>query len=301
MKNLVAGVLGSLALLTSSTALAFPPGGITDWGDPVGFGDGTVRAFYSHNGSGPMYLGVYFTAGALENTPTAASDGGYDILDGDGNVVWPCCGWEITPELPASALAQTAFEHVVLNYNPVGHPPPGVYEGHQHIDFHFYTITNEERWAIEGAADASQMCMDTSSVDPTFPPAPAPMTCEQVAEVAQHLPADQLPPGHINVGAVEPGMGNHYIDSTAPEFNGDMFTHTFIYGSDQGNLIFMEPMITVAWLQQIGGVECYDISMPQAFPEAGEYPTQYCMRYDPADDAYAVYYRAFASFPASEG
>lgn len=52
-----------------------------------------------------------------------------------------------------------------------------------------------------------------------------------------------------------------------------MFTHTFIYGSDQGSLIFMKPMIAVAWLHQIDGVECYDISMPQAFPDVGEYPT----------------------------
>jgi hypothetical protein len=279
--------------------MAFPPGGTTDWGGAVPFGNGTFEAFYTYNGGGPKYLGVYFTASALENTPTAPSDGTYDVFDADGNVAWACCGHEIKPPLPAAAKAQTAFEHIVLNYNPVGHPPPGVYMGHEHIDFHFYTITDAERLAIEGAAEASEMCMDTSTVDASFPPAPAPMTCSQVARVAEHLAPDQLPPGHINVGAVEPGMGNHYIDSTAPEFNGETFTHTFIYGSNEGDLIFMEPMITMAWLDELTSTTCFDISMPEAFPEAGDYPTEYCMRYRPNDDAYAVYYRSFASFDAS--
>ena len=127
------------------------------------------------------------------------------------------------------------------------------------------------------------------------------MTCEQVATVAAHLPADQLPPGYSNVGAVEPAMGNHYIDPASPEFNGDEFTQTFIYGSNAGDLIFLEPMLSLARLREISGVECFAIPMPQAFPEAGRYPTQYCMAYLAKEDAYEVYFQSFVDFPRSAG
>jgi len=287
-------------LALPATALAgWPPSGTTEWGETETLGDGTVATFYTSTGSGPKYLGVILTADAFDDLPTEASDGTYDVTDSDGTVVWHCCGHEVKPELPSSALTDTRFEHVVLNYNPVGHPPPGVYLGFEHIDYHFYMISDAERLDIEGVTDAADMCPDTSALDPAWAAAPAPMTCDQVLDVAADLPSDQLASGHLNVGAVEPGMGNHYIDITSPEFAGEDFTHTFIYGSNAGELIFMEPMITMDYLADVRGPDCNSISMPSAFPEAGSYPTTYCMRYLPSDDAYAVYYRDFKSFPAS--
>lgn len=127
------------------------------------------------------------------------------------------------------------------------------------------------------------------------------MTCDQVADVAEDVPTDQQATNHINVGAVEPAMGNHLIDITSPEFSGEDFTHTFIYGSNEGELIFMEPMITNDYLLDVTSNECHDISMPKAFPEAGDYPTRYCMRYLPSTDEYVVYYKDFRAFPASSG
>ncbi len=45
-------------------------------------------------------------------------------------------------------------------------------------------------------------------------------------------------------------MGNHLLDSTAPEQQNPpkTFTHTFIYGANGGSIIFLEPMITRASL-----------------------------------------------------
>lgn len=269
----------------------------TEWGATLDFADGTLRSFHTYDESGTLAIGVRVSAGALQNMPTEPSDGQHDVEDGDA-VILPCCGHELRLPMPARASAQTPFEHIVLNYNPLGHGPPDVYD-QPHIDFHFYMISDDERVGIAGSTDAAQICTDISTVNPMFPPVPVPMTCEQVALTAQDLPADQLPPNYVNVGAVEPAMGNHLVDPGAPEFGGELFTQTFVYGSHAGELVFMEPMITVARLLAITELECVDIEMPAAFPEAGRYPTQYCLDYDEAEDAYDVWLQEFEDFPAS--
>jgi hypothetical protein len=43
-------------------------------------------------------------------------------------------------------------------------------------------------------------------------------------------------------------MGSHFVDITSPEFNGGIFTQTFIFGSYESNVIFYEPMITLDYL-----------------------------------------------------
>lgn len=289
----------TLALLISActTDPEQKPADTIDLGDEVSFGDGTMRTFHIHDAAGTIAIGVRMSAGSLQNMPTEASDGQHDVLDGD-MVVLPCCGHEILLPIPSSIRDMTPIEHVVLNYNPNGHGPPDVYD-QGHIDFHFYTIANTDRLAIAGNTDAAQICTDISMVDPSFPPVPVPMTCEQVALTTEPLPADQVPTDYVSVGAVEPAMGNHLIDPTAPEFNGGAFEHTFIYGSHAGELIFVEPMVTVDRLLAADETECFDIKLPAAFPEAGLYPTQYCIGYDADEDAYELYVQAFESFPAS--
>lgn len=284
-------------LLCACTRDEPEPGSTIEWGDEVSFGDGTMRTFHIHEASGTVAIGVRMSAGSLQNMPTEPSDGQHDVMDGD-TVVLPCCGHEVILPTPASIREQTPIEHVVLNYNPDGHGPPGVYD-RGHIDFHFYTISDDERQAIAGNTDASQICTDISVVDPSFPPVPVPMTCDQVALTTASLPAEQTPTNYVSVGAVEPAMGNHLIDPSAPEFNGSIFDHTFIYGSHAGQLIFVEPMVTVARLLATGETECFDIELPAAFPEAGLYPTQYCIAYDTDADAYELSVQAFESFPAS--
>jgi hypothetical protein len=51
------------------------------------------------------------------------------------------------------------------------------------------------------------------------------------------------------VPAMAANMGNHLIDFTAPEFNGEPFTHTYIWGAYGGSLIFFEPMVTTDFLK----------------------------------------------------
>ena len=211
---------------------------------------------------------------------------------------WYCCGYEIVLGLPESALSLTAFRHVVLNWNPQGHVPPGVYS-QAHTDFHFYFTSSEERRAIGRAPDANAMCWIPNPAGSEPPTVPIPQTCEQFARTAAALPDDQMPPGYLNVGATEPAMGNHLLDLSSHEFHGQAFDHTFIYMADAGRLTGMEPMIALAFLRNLQEPVRVPISMPAAFPTAGLYPTEYVMEYDRAGGLFRVSYESWKPFPAS--
>ena len=290
-------LVGLAALLGSCESPESEP--TVDLGAEVSLGDGSVQSFHVHDESGSVAIGVRLSAAALQNLPTEDSDGRYDVLDGE-DIVLACCGHEIIIPLPSGVADETPFQSIVLNYNPHGHGPPDVYD-REHIDFHFYTIGESERMGILGTQDAAEMCLDISLVDSSFPPIPVPMTCEQVELTTQPLPEDQQPPGYVSVGAVEPAMGNHLIDPTAPEFNGTAFSDTFIYGSHAGELVFLEPMVTLEKLLGLSGRECHDIAMPESFPDAGSYPTQYCIEYLAAEEVYEVSMEGFVDYPASGG
>jgi len=88
---------------------------------------------FHHNGDIPLKIGVQFTADLLEDYPTRPSDGQSDVYScdqgpGSGEVTMYCCGHEILPMFPPSVLEKTAFRHISMNFNPVGHIPIGVCE-----------------------------------------------------------------------------------------------------------------------------------------------------------------------------
>jgi hypothetical protein len=94
-------------------------------------------------------------------------------------------------------------------------------------------------------------------------------------------------------------MGNHLVDLTAPEFKGQPFTHTWIYGAYGGRLTFFEPMIAVSFLEQQENV-CQAIKMPEVMPGAGWYPTEYCLAYLDQENAYTLSLESFRWFEASD-
>lgn len=173
-------------------------------------------------------------------------------------------------DFPAAAGA-TPFVWAGVDWAPEGHPPVEVYDV-PHLDVHFYLVDQETVHAIPPDADY------------------------QVA-----LAADQHPPGYVRSNEVVPMMGEHLVDPTAPEFQGEPFTHTFIWGAYDGNLTFYEPMVTVDYLTDLTDGERADIAMPEAFAQAGEYPTKYAIRYLSEYDAYTVSLECFSDFPASNG
>lgn len=286
-------------------ALASQAEFVTEHGPVATFNGQQVRAFFTHNGSEIGALGVEVPAAMYEGAPMdPPSDGKYDVPQ-DANdpakgKAWYCCGYEIAVDVPESAMQMSAFRKVVLNWNPQGHVPPGVYTV-PHTDFHFYFITDEERLAIGRARDASDMCLMANPLGPEPPMLPFPQNCDQIGFTAAPLPADQMPAGYQNIKATEPAMGNHLLDPASHEFHGQAFDHTHIYMANAGKLAGMEPMITLDYLRSLQAPVRVPVSMPAAFPMAGMYPTEYVMEYDRDDGVFRVVYENWKTFPASNG
>ena len=140
------------------------------------------------------------------------------------------------------------FNHVTVDWNPAGHPPQNLFTV-PHFDFHFYTITPAERQQIP-----------PYQVDPSK---------HDILPPAGYLPDDyeRLPEG-------VPAMGVHWGDQTAPEFNGEPFIHSFLYGSYDGKVTFLEPMVKYQLLKDGGSVN-HTIKQPSRFQRAGYYPTKF--------------------------
>lgn len=215
------------------------------YGAPVSVGNGIARSFISLNPAGrPMELGIEMTDPALQDLPSGENDHPEYVLP-----------------LPAEAFSVTPFKHLVINWNPHGHPLEGIYTV-PHFDFHFYTITNAQRMAI--------------GPNPGAPPA-----------------SGYLPEGYVPAGPV-PLMGMHWADPTSSEFNGQPFTYTLIYGSYNGAINFTEPMIT---LEVLESGEAYNkIKIPQPLyysPSDTYYPKHYNIYMDQTTQKHYVTYTEF--------
>ncbi len=201
-------------------------------GPEVTMGNGKANSFFKIDDNGtPLEIGIEMTMQALTG------------LNQDPNT--PALSTFVLP-LDQKALDVTPFDHLVINWQPHGHPPVGVYTD-PHFDFHFYKITLAEQLAI-----------------PPYTPASA----------AQH---DLLPPAGFmpatykaDIGGI-PAMGKHWTDPAAPS----PFSHIMVYGSYNGQVHFVEPMVTLAILQ--GGTTInIPYAQPLNFAKAGKwYPTKY--------------------------
>lgn len=165
--------------------------------------------------------------------------------------------------LPLPQAAVEPYKHVTLNWNPAGHPPAGVFTP-PHFDVHFYTITEAERTAI-------------SPMDPQF------------AEKAARTPSAEFVPTQYarDPGAV-PNMGTHWTDRSAPEFNGQPFTKTFIYGSWDGTFTFYEPMFAKALLDSKTAIATTVLKIPSRYSKAGSYPTSYKLGFDASSKEFVI-------------
>lgn len=125
--------------------------------------------------------------------------------------------------------------------------------------------------------------------------------CDDFVKARIPLPAEQLPADYIDVGAGVTAMGNHLIDSKDPELADPSlgFSRTFIYGTYAGRMIFLEPMISHAYLKSLPDA-CTPIKAPRAWPTSGYYPTSYCVRYDPATATYRITLEGLVQRAASQ-
>ena len=162
--------------------------------------------------------------------------------------------------LDQKALDLTPFDHLVINWGPQGHPPIGVFNL-PHFDFHLYTITLAEQMAIPPYSTATAAKIDL------LPP-------------AGFMPVSYNP----DAGGI-PAMGKHWSNSatiTSP------FTHTLIYGSYDGQVNFVEPMVTLAVLQA-GNSMSTGYAQPEKYAKTGKwYPSKYNIYQDQQTKKYYV-------------
>lgn len=206
-------------------------------------GKGVVRAWVKENKDGiPVSVGVNLSEKALENLP---EDPAVYVL-----------------ELPSNK-GQNFYTHVLLDWNPEGHVPPGIYDV-PHFDVHFYIIPNEDRLNIEA---------------------------DDLAEFANAPSSQYIPSLYLKVPGGEPGMGAHWVDLLSPEFNGGTFTKTFIWGSYDGRFIFWEPMVTLDYLRYLKsnpGSGPVPIRQPASYQQTGYYATHYEVSYSGSPKEFSV-------------
>ena len=191
-------------------------------------------------------------------------------LDGLPAQLPPMQSLEFILPLPTGAPA-TVFDHVGVNWQPTGHMPVGIYTI-PHFDVHFYLITPQQRDAITPS-------------DPQFG-----------AKTARQPTTEERPMGYTLDLAAIPRMGVHAGAIDAAENRGLPFTTTFVYGFFDGGMIFLEPMLTRAYLLSRPDTTI-KISTPARYPKSGAYATAYAIRYDAAAKEYRVELRDFVGRP----
>jgi hypothetical protein len=256
-------LLGLVGLAASGALEARPLTARVVYGNAKSLGNGSARVFVTlDEHKKPASIGVAITESAMSGLPTTP-------------VPPTPSAATLTLDLPKEAKG-TGYDHVMLDWNPNGHEPDHVYT-HPHFDFHFYTISEKEQMSI----------MPTS---PDFD------------KRASRVPdAKFAPPGYVAAytlmnasppAATIPMMGLHWIDGAAHELHGQMFTTTFLWGSYDGKFIFIEPMITKAYIESAKAAPSNELVMPLGAPakyqHPGYYPASYAVRYDAAAKEYRI-------------
>ncbi|HSB80553.1 MAG TPA: hypothetical protein VLM91_17365 [Candidatus Methylomirabilis sp.] len=277
----VAAVLGALSPGYSAQGAA------RVLGTPSNLGNGTVASYAEFDKSGaPKAIGVVFSGSALNELPTTPSDG-HRCLDANNDGVidlaTECSGWhERVLPVPSEAgrRPDVPFKWALLNWNPQGHLPPGVFDK-PHFDVHFYIEPIETIFALQRGTCGLEF-----------------LRCDQFVLARKPVPSNYVPPNFQDLGIAAPAMGNHLLDPTTHEFHGEPFTRHWIYGVYDGRVIFYEEMVARSYMLSKPDA-CFPIQSPDAVALTGYYPTRSCIRYTPAKDEYTVSMEDFVLRQAS--
>ncbi|MCG9792546.1 hypothetical protein [Flavobacterium algicola] len=220
------------------------------YGPEVMLGSGTARTWVKINVEGfAKEIGIEISENAVQNpgNTMVMSTSNSAMEHGDATIL----------PLHTKASQTTAFDHVAINWNPHGHEPVGVFDV-AHFDFHFYLVSVAEQLAIPAWSDA------TDAMFNNYPE-------------ASYLPSDYFTPPGVDTATEQ--MGKHWM----PVALGDYlpFSKLLVYGSYDGKVNFIEPMVTQAYLlSKINTSENY--SQPVSFQKKGNYPTKYNIYHDEA-------------------
>lgn len=293
--------------LLGSTLLAGPAAARADqhryWGTPVSVGDGEAQTYVITTGDGrPHSVGVLLSGGALSGLPS---------LDELGAPTQEF-HLHLPEDLPEEVAENLVFEFAGLDWNPGGHDPIPLY-GRPHFDVHFYSLPE---------ADVERIPFGVADYE---------IPADQLPE--GYVTNDAFGAPRVMV----PAMGEHLADPTSSEFTSEEgFTHTLIWGAYDpsidpanpsatrevtielpgvgqvtqevgvyegdgvGELVFVEPMVTTAFLEGLRGTVRTAIKMPERFAEAGYYPTQYVIMRCRDRDGYIVAVQNFKWFEGDD-
>jgi hypothetical protein len=190
----------------------------------------------------------------------------------EGAMAWPPVP-AANLTLPEAAQQATGLKHMTIFWESMGHPP-GPYLT-PHFDFHFYTVSGEERTAMD--------CADLSK------PAELP-TGYSLPDVALPPPMAAMTGAATLVGLCVPQMGMHSLltselESTSP------FRGTMVVGFYKGKPIFVEPMITQVMLREKNP---FTLPIPSIPGMVGNYPHSFRAEYDEAQKAYRFVFADFS-------
>jgi hypothetical protein len=271
------GLVAAAAAPRALGSLAPKPAASLVEGPRVAVGNGTAHLFVERGPRGePSRVGIALAESALTGLATRMNTTSrcFD-KNGDGRLAHgECLGdYQAVLAVPAEAAGLgLPVRWATVNWNPEGHLPPAPHVwSAPHFDFHFFIADRE---LIEGIRPGP--CAEI-------------IHCDDFARASAPLPRRHVPEGYIDVGAAVSAMGNHLVDSRDPELADSAlgFSGTFIYGTYDGRMIFLEPMVSHAFLSSRPD-RCTQIRNPAAFATAGYYPTSYCVRYNAATASYLV-------------
>lgn len=216
--------------------------------------EGEVCTWATLSGDQLLEFGVTVPIRAIESAPL------------DLEMVFPPSPAAIIP-LPDEVSRATGFNHLMVNWEPHGHPP--ALFAVPHFDFHFYTVDPAVVTAID--------CSDASK----------PATLPE----GYTLPDIAIPGLGELVGLCVPGMGMHAmpadeIDQTEP------FGASMLVGYYSGDMIYLEPMIARAKLLAAEGFTM-DVPILTTAEANVRWPSRFEAVYDEAKQVYRFTYSGF--------
>jgi hypothetical protein len=244
-------------------------------------GNGSVSSYAELGRQGePAAIGIVFSPTGLSGLPTGGTHWHHCVdrnKDGTVDHATECLHtFEHVIPLPDAVARRRdiPFKWVLLNWNPMGHIPPGIYDV-PHFDVHFFIEPIANVFALQAGPCGLEF-----------------IRCDQFEMGKQSIPSNYVHPDFRSVDAVSPAMGNHLIDLTGPEFNKQPFTRSWIFGVYGGKVTFWEEMVSHAFLLTKPNA-CNPIKSPKSVAKSGFYPTVSCIRHNAATGETSVSMETF--------
>jgi hypothetical protein len=172
-------------------------------GEVKTFQHGKAWTWYERDRNKPMRISIAIDDAAMESLDRGSEGGDHHSHDN-----------AVSLKLPPQANS-TPFDHVLLEWNPTGHPPLGVYTK-AHFDFHFYMTSEAERMAI-----------------PVY---------EQAQEKFDNFPFQYMPQDYVPIPGGVPQMGTHWVNRFSPELGGgNVLPRAFFMALTMARLHFTNP------------------------------------------------------------